>query len=231
MRLGDLRKALLQLQFTSISDLSKSTSLVNEFNLSLWQNMQRGFYKPMIKAYKNLKLKDEKFHLLKDLSNSLNGLSLISNLIQIEDPLLNFSPVELQASLSLIEHTHHYSNSSTVSWEIAAWLNEKLMDKLNHTSDHRTKNNLYLKKKLNKGVNLALSNVAPKWLDRRIVSVDYLPYIRTICRAEEIRTEINNKRGNRFFHYLHGMKVPSTSTKPNILAAACKVMQESIKKN
>jgi len=36
----------------------------------------------------------------------------------------------------------------------------------------------------------------------------------------------NYKRGNRFFHYLHSLKVPTASIKPNILAAACRMLQE-----
>ncbi|KZC10574.1 ATPase family AAA domain-containing protein 5 [Dufourea novaeangliae] len=68
-----------------------------------------------------------------------------------------------------------------------------------------------------------------EWINRKVICnshLNYFPCLRTICRAEESRSNMNNKRGNRFFHYLHSLKAPSVLLKSNILAAACKIMHD-----
>lgn len=61
------------------------------------------------------------------------------------------------------------------------------------------------KHKTMNGLNDAIS--ITNQLDRRSISVDYQSTLRTICRSEQIRFIANNKRKNRFYHYLKGLNV------------------------
>lgn len=135
---------------------------------------------------------------------------------------------KLQPGLSLTEDTTSYSVLQNISSEIGEWIDQKIIRK-NHLNDKNRiqyQGTLNLRKQLNKGVDSALSQITSYTSDNRSVSLDYLPCVRTICRTEECRTISNIKRGNRFFHYLNGSRLPATSIKPNILAAACTILQE-----
>uniref|UniRef100_T1J3H8 Small ribosomal subunit protein uS4 n=1 Tax=Strigamia maritima TaxID=126957 RepID=T1J3H8_STRMM len=46
--------------------------------------------------------------------------------------------------------------------------------------------------------------------NRRNLSVDYFPYVRSICQAEKLRQLTNTKRGGRFLHYLDSLGIPSS---------------------
>lgn len=241
--MGDLRRALLQLQYLLLSGppvLSEQSTIMKPL---LWQDMQCYLYKPMIKLSKRNKTKTDKnikkSHnridntvILNNLANNLDGLSLVSSLIDIEDIALNIVEIKEQSNLSLAENISLYSASQNLKKDIASYISNIILYK-NFDTNKQTQdqNNIILRKQLNQGVDVALSHVMPTCLDRRIMTVDYLPAIRTICRAEEARSNANYKRGNRFFHYLHSLKVPTISMKPNILAAACRMLQEKIDKN
>ncbi|XP_076296984.1 enhanced level of genomic instability 1 [Lasioglossum baleicum] len=236
VQIGDLRKAILQLQYLMLSNpthvAKPSIILKNLF----WQNMGHNLYKPAIKASKKQKAKkiaDSKAtnfgkHVLNDVANKLNNIVLLSSLIDLGDSALNLSEIKMQPCLSLIESTASYSASNSISLDIAEWLSEKVVydGQLNGCDGTSYQNSIALKRQLNKGINSALSHATSLLYDRQILSTDYLPCLRTICRAEESRISMNNKRGNRFFHYLHSLKGPSMSLKPNILSAACKVMRD-----
>ncbi|OAD55277.1 ATPase family AAA domain-containing protein 5, partial [Eufriesea mexicana] len=163
-------------------------------------------------------------------ATKLDNIALLSSLIDIEDSALNLCQIKTQPNLSLIENTAPYSASTDMCLDIAEWIGNKIIykDQLNDYDGTQHQNNIMLKKQLNEGLNLALSQTTSLLLDRQIIATDYLPSIRTICRAEELRANTNNKRGNRFFHYLHNLKTPSTLFKPNILAAACKIMYDKV---
>ena len=167
---------------------------------------------------------------MNELANDLDTMSLVTTLIEIDDPALVVSSLKFEASLSLNENMNTYSSINNTSLEIAEWLSDKIMNgKQSIDTDTNASQNLRqltLRKELNTGVNMALSKIPQQTLDGRVITVDYLPSLRTICRAEENRVTSNNKRGNRFFHYLQNLRGPSTSTKPNILSAACKMLRE-----
>ncbi|KAG7210658.1 hypothetical protein KM043_012166 [Ampulex compressa] len=237
---GDLRKALLELQYLSLSGSAlQSGTRLEKYNASLWQNMRQYVYRPLIRAGKRRSVKknldretgrEERIAALDALANILDNLALRSSLITIEDPALCVIHVEPQASLTLAEDLSPYCSSQSLSTEMAEWIADKTLYKEQSSRCERVQShgNYMLKKQLNGGVNAALSNVASLVLDRRIIAVDYLPSVRAICRAEERRAAVKGKRGNRFFHYLHGIKVPASVIKPNILSAACKMMQEKV---
>lgn len=165
-----------------------------------------------------------------NLANDLDALSLVARLIDIDDTALNPPEANAQPSLSLAENLSLYSASRHLSADIASFISDRI---LYRESDGNAQgpSNAVLRNRLHRGVDQALSYVTPVCLDRRVMATDYLPTVRTICRAEDSRCAGNHKRGSRFFHYLHSLKVPAASMKPNILAAACRTLQEKIDKN
>ncbi|KYN10078.1 PREDICTED: replication factor C subunit 1 [Trachymyrmex cornetzi] len=232
---GDLRQALLQLQYLLLSGLPVLSQQSMIAKSLLWQDMQRYLYKPAIKLNKRHKTKkttntknSNDTYILNNLAEDLDSLSLMSSLIDVEDTTLDMSEEKMQPNLSLAENMSFYSTLHDLNADIADFINSQILYKNFDANEHVQKNqsNIILRKQLKQGVDLALSHVTSMCLDRRIMALDYLPTARTICRAEESRSSINYKRGNRFFHYLHSLKVPSASMKPNILAAACKMLQE-----
>ncbi|XP_076632832.1 enhanced level of genomic instability 1 isoform X1 [Colletes latitarsis] len=235
---GDLRKAILQLQYLLLSGPVQIPEQCIIFKNSFWQNMHHYLYKPAIKISKRQRTKkiadgkvtNDNKEILNDVASKLDNIVLLSSLINIEDTALNLWQIKTQPSLSLIEDTASYSVSNNICLNIAEWISNKVTykDHLNKHDETQYQNNIILKKQLNNGINIALSHTASLVLDRRIISTDYLPSVRTICRAEECKVKMNLKRGNRFFHYLHSLKVPSTSFQPNILSAACQVMYDKI---
>ncbi|KAK7871691.1 hypothetical protein R5R35_009051 [Gryllus longicercus] len=58
------------------------------------------------------------------------------------------------------------------------------------------------------------------WPQRRAVSLDYMSCLRTISRLENDRVSVNDKRNNRFFHYLRGL---GAHPSPSALDTACNV--------
>ncbi|XP_066602918.1 enhanced level of genomic instability 1 [Prorops nasuta] len=236
---GDLRKALIQLQYlliTSSIRFSKQSLL----NGSMWRDMRHYLYKPAIKYQKKqISMKsselskftsNKELEVLNKLALSLDSLSLVSRLVDVKDLAFNELQVKLHDSLSLVPNSDPYSSLHSLSSEIAEWISNKTMyDKASlDCTKNPSKSDYLLKQKLNWGVDHALSPVTLT-LDRQVIATDYLPQIRTICRAEEQRSSSQSKRGNRFYHYLQGLRLPSTTIKPNILAAACKAMQEKSK--
>lgn len=200
---------------------------------SLWQDMQRYLYKPAIKLNKKHKIKkstntkNSNTNILNNLAEDLDSLSLVSSLIDIKDAALDMSEENVQPNLSLAENVSFYSALRDLNADIANFVNSQILYKNFETNEHvQNQVKIILKKQLNRGVDLALSHVTSMCLDRQIMALDYLPTARAICRAEESRSTTNYKRGSRFFHYLHSLKVPTVSMKPNILAAACRMLQE-----
>nr|XP_033336733.1 ATPase family AAA domain-containing protein 5 [Megalopta genalis] len=238
IQIGDLRKAILKLQYLMLSNPTHVIAQSIIFKNSFWESVRYNLYKPAIKENKKQKTKkaaDRKVtnfnkHILDNLANKLNDIVLMSSLIHLEDSALNLSQIKMQPSLSLLENTDSYSASNSICFDIAEWLSKTAVysSQLSSSDGTSYRNNITLKRQLNKGVNSALSQTTSFLLDRQVISTDYLPCLRTICRAEESRANMNNKRGNRFFHYLHNLKGPSTSLKPNILSAACRVMRDTV---
>jgi len=167
-------------------------------------------------------------HIINNLADDLDDISLISSLIDIEDTILDMSKESVQPNLSLAENISFYSISHDLNMDIACFISDRILYKNLCVDKYIQNQNSILRKQLSQEVDLALSNVTSVCLDQRIIALDYLPTVRTICRAEESRCTI--KRGNRFFHYLHGLKVPTALMKPNILAAACRMLQEKVDK-
>jgi len=235
LQAGDLRQALLQLQYLLLSGppvLSEQSTIVKP---SLWQDTQRYLYKPAIKLNKrhktkkstNTKSSNDIARILNSLAEDLDGLSLVSSLIDVEDVTLDISEENVQPNLSLAENVSFYSATHELKADIANFISGRVLYKDFKANEHvPNQSNIILRKQLNQGMDLALSHVTSAHLDRRILALDYLPTARTICRAEESRSTANYKRGNRFFHYLHSLKVPTALMKPNILAAACRILQE-----
>lgn len=235
---GDLRKALLQLQYLLVSGFTHINK--HSFNLKgiIWQDMRNYLYKPAIKENKKQKAKSHLKNkinnntnvtdILTTLATNLDNLSLLPSLIEINDPALDVTYTKVEPSLSLIEDATTYSILQNISLEIAEWIDQEIIYKGHLIGKDRIQyqTTLSLKKQLNKGVNITLSKITSWTLDNRSVSVDYLPCIRTICRAEECRAESKSKRGNRFFHYLNGLKWPASSIKQNILTVASKMLHE-----
>lgn len=239
LQAGDLRKALLQLQYLLLSGPPVLSDQSTTVRPSLWQDMQRCLYKPAIKLSKRHKAKKsnertrgDTAHILSRLANDLDGLSLVSCLIDIDDTVLNAPEANAQPNLSLAENLSLYSASRCCSADIASFVRDKILYRDSSGNDHvQNLSNVVLRNQLNQGVDLALSHVTSACPDRRVMATDYLPVARAICRAEESRSAGNHKRGNRFFHYLHTLNVPAASMKPNILAAACRTLQEKVNKN
>lgn len=202
--------------------------------------MQYYLYKPAIKLINkhrtkkstNTKRTNDTVYILNELAENLDSLSLVSSLIDIEDTILNISEEKTQPNLSLAENISFYSASCDLKADIATFINDRILCNDSNSNERvQNQNNIILRKRQNRGVDLALSHVTFTCLDQRIMALDYLPTIRTICRAEELRSTINSKRSNRFFHYLHSLNMPTVSMKPNILVAACKMLQERKNKN
>lgn len=225
---------MLQLQYLLLSGppvLSEQSIITKP---SLWQDMQRYLYKPAIKLNKRHKTKkstntknSNHIDILNNLAEDLDNLSLMSSLIDVEDVTLDMSEENAQPNLSLAENVSFYSALHNLNADIANFINNQIMYKDFEANEHvQNQNKIILRKQLNRGVDLALSHVTSMCLDRQIIALDYLPTARTICRAEESRSTTNSKRSNRFFHYLHSLKMPTASMKPNILAAACRMLQE-----
>ncbi|XP_012543644.1 ATPase family AAA domain-containing protein 5 [Monomorium pharaonis] len=233
LQAGDLRQALLQLQYLSLSGPPILSEQSTTMKSSLWQDMQHYLYKPTIKLNKKPKTKDldmknsNNAYILNNLAEDLDSLSLMSSLIDIEDTTLNMSKENVQPNLSLAEKMSFYSALDDLNIDIANFINDQVLYKNFKVNKHvQNQSNIILRKQLNRGVDVALSHVTSVCLDQRVIALDYLPTARTICRAEESRSSANSKRGSRFFHYLHSLKVPTASMKPNILAAACRMLQE-----
>ncbi|XP_034192215.1 enhanced level of genomic instability 1 isoform X4 [Osmia lignaria lignaria] len=230
---GDLRKAILQLQYLLLSGPPQMLEHAINFKNSLWQNMQYYLYRPAIIVSKKQKKKkavsskviNNNRNLLNDVADKLDSITLLTSLMTTEDTALNLCELKIQPSLSVVENTALYSTCNNVCLEIAEWIGNKIMYKDHDYDGIRYQNNITLRKQLNKEINLALSHTVSLLLDHQIIATDYLPFIRTICRAEEYRANRNNKRGNRYFHYLHNLK-SSSLLKPNILSAACKIMHD-----
>ncbi|XP_060815268.1 ATPase family AAA domain-containing protein 5 [Bombus pascuorum] len=238
---GDLRKAILQLQYLLLSGPPRILEQTINFKNSFWQNIRYYIHKPAIKITKRGKRKrvasnevtnDDK-NTLNNIANKLDNIALLSSLIEIEDCALNLWQIKAQPNLSLVENTAPYSASSNICLEIAEWIGSKIIckEELNDYNGTQYQDNIMLKKQSNKGVNEVLSQTTSLLLDHQIIATDYLPSVRTICRAEALRANNNNKRRNRFFHYLHNLKAPSTLFQPNILAAACKIMHDKVDNN
>ncbi|XP_017890426.1 ATPase family AAA domain-containing protein 5 isoform X2 [Ceratina calcarata] len=255
LQTGDLRRSLLQLQYLLLSGplkiLDRSVNLKNSF----WHSVLCNVYKPAIKVSKRSKKRskassNEKINdksILIDLASKLDDIALMSSLTDVQDTALDLSEIKIQPNLSLIEDTSTYSSSSDVCLEISEWIGNKVM-RTGQFSDSELQlhNNIVLRKQINKNVDLVLARATTFVLDRRILAMDYLPSVRAICRAEKSRATANSKRGNRFFHYLHNLKVAAamaattttttTTTmtaasvfKPNILTAACDMMHDAIR--
>lgn len=238
MQSGDLRKAILQLQYLLLSGPPRILEQTINFKNSFWQNVRYYVYKPAIKVSKkrkrkraiNHKITNDDKNIISDIANKLDNIALVSSLIEIEDSALDLWQIKTQPNLSLLENTALYSASSNISLELAEWIGSKVIckEQLYKYNGTQYPNSIMLKKQLNKGVNVVLSQTTSLLLDHQIIATDYIPSVRTICRAEESRANSNNKRGNRFFHYLHNLKASSTLFKPNILTAACKIMCDKI---
>lgn len=208
---------------------------------SLWQDVQYHLYKPVIKLDKkrktekkntNMKKSNYTAYTLNKLADDLDNISLASSLLDTEDTTLSISEEKAQPNLSLTESVSFYSASRDLNTDIANFLSNQMLYKNSKPNENiQSQSNIILRKQLNRGVDQALSQVTSTCLDRRIMALDYLPAARTICRAEDSRFAITNKRGNRFFHYLHSLEnVSAVWMKPNILAAACKTLQEKVNK-
>lgn len=239
LQYGDLRKAILQLQYILLSGPPRILKQTINFKDSFWRKMKYYIYKPVIKE-NNYKKKREKMInnektigdkiMLLDIAKKLDNIALLSSLIDIEDSALNLEQIKIHSNLSLVENSAQYSASNNICSEIAEWIGNQIInkDQLFGYNEIQYQNNIMLRKQLSKGLNITLSHTTSLLLDRQIIATDYLPSVRTICRAEELRANSNNKRGNRFFHYLHNLKASSTFFKSNVLAAACKVMYDEI---
>lgn len=57
-------------------------------------------------------------------------------------------------------------------------------------------------------------------LDRKTVSMDYFANLRDISRLEMDRQAMNNKRGNRFYHYFQGLGIDCNET---VMKQACQI--------
>ncbi|XP_011337691.1 uncharacterized protein LOC105279536 isoform X2 [Ooceraea biroi] len=238
LQAGDLRQALLQLQYLVMSGPPVLSEQSTTMKSSFWQDVQRYVYKPAVKLSRkqktkkdvNTKTSNNIVHIMNSLADDLDGVSLVSSLIDVEDAVLNMSKENVQPNLSLAENVSFYSASHGLSVDIASFVSDRILYKNLRVNEYVQNQNIVLRKQLNQEVDLALSHVTSTCLDQRIMALDYLPTARAICRAEESRSTANYKRGNRFFHYLHGLKVPTAFMKPNILAAACKMLQERVDK-
>jgi len=234
LQAGDLRQALLQFQYLLMSGPSILSEQFITAKSSFWQDMQHFVYKPAIKlnrrqkTTKDTNTKKKNMHIINNLADDLDGISLVSSLIDIEDTILDMSKENMQPNLSLAENISFYSISHDLNADIAGFMTDRILCKNLCVGKYIQNQNIVLRKQLSQEVDLALSNVTSVCLNQRIIALDYLPTVRTICRAEESRCTI--KRGNRFFHYLHGLKMPTALMKPNILAAACRMLQEKIDK-
>lgn len=245
---GDLRRAVHQLQYLVLSGLPQSCQVPRAFGENLWQDVKSNVYKPAVKSDKRMgkrkqkaeRLKEkqenqdtlenketkETIDVLQNLSDDLETISLFSNFTEIDDRVLTFSELKFEPCLSLTENEESYSSNNLQMMEISQWLRSRVVDKDAKVDKSNCNRFLLMKKELNFGVNLALSQVASNNLDSYSVRTDYLPTVRTICRAEDMKSNCNLKRGNRFFHYLQNLRLPSASTKSNVLAAACKILQD-----
>lgn len=220
------------MQYLLVSGFTHVTRYPINSRSILWQDIRYYIYQPAIKENKKQKAKgrltNKSTNILTNLADHLDNLSLLPSLIEINDPALDMVCTKLQPGLSLTEDTTSYSVLQDISSEIGEWIDQKIIRKnyLNEKNRIQYQGTLSLRKQLNKGIDSALSQITSYTSDNRSVSLDYLPCVRTICRTEECRTVSNIKRGNRFFHYLNGLRLPATSIKPNILAAACTMLQE-----
>lgn len=240
LQTGDLRRCLLQLQYLLLSGPPRSIERgVNLKNL-FWHSILYNVYKPAVKVSRKSKKsqasKREKINdrsILTDVASKLDDVALMSRLTDVQDTALDLSAIKFQPNLSFAEDTSLYSTSSNLSLEISEWIGNKVMRTGQLTdSEMQHHNKILCRKQINKNVDLVLSRATSFVLDRNILATDYLPYIRTICRAEQSRANTNNKRGNRFFHYVHNLKAVSPATassvfKPNILTAACNMLYDA----
>lgn len=150
----------------------------------------------------------------------------MANLSQRRDFVLDEDEHFAQDSLSLSENMCDYRPMDQLSSEIYDWIEEStLRQNCWEAKDVTSVESLIQKKKINRGVNMALMPTVMNSLDRRAVSVDLLPYVRAICRAEEIRQQSNAKRTNRFYHYMQGI----VTARPHCFTEACKTFQERSK--
>ena len=213
--------------------------VIHRFGISLWRKTQQCLYKPAVKSSKKLKKKvvaqgsvTRDVDILSQLADDLESVSLVTKLIGIDDVSWTRQNTKSVINLSLSEDTRPYSYSDTISFDIAEFLTYELIQKKEACDSEQISDQVSSKlntmRQVNNDINSFLATVASSTTDKRMISVDYLPSVRAICRAEETRNSSNYKRGNRFFHYLHGGKLPTNST--NILSAASKIMQEKQEK-
>ncbi|KAF7992038.1 hypothetical protein HCN44_001363 [Aphidius gifuensis] len=233
----DIRKSIIQLQYLLATGSINDHCVCGDFDKTFYLDMRNYIYKPAIKNKHSTSMNK--------LSNSLDAISFLSSLVDINDPILNDHDnnklkLKFEPSLSLLENNNLYSNNHVQSYEIASWIRNYIFlknskqssvvvvesDTLNSNNNNNNNNNnmLIFKKQFINGVNLALSKVTTFNIDNQAIYLDYLPTIRTICRTEDIKLKNNAKRGKRFFHYLSNLRLPAASMKPNILSAASKIM-------
>jgi hypothetical protein len=231
-----LRKGLLQLQYLLLSNKEHIPFTSLAINNSPLPDLQIYIYKLVMKAGKNKK-KNEIFNnknlnvtTLDNLVNYLDGFTLISILVNIDDPTSHLLDLKSEASISLIENPRYYSSLDSISLDIGNWFNDTIK-KLIFNNFKKINNEintcnyqLSMKKQINNNTNSILSKIAPITSDQQSLTVDYFSNIRTICRAEEIRNELNYKRGNRFYHYLQNSKIVIDKSN-NALSVASKILQ------
>ncbi|XP_014209407.1 ATPase family AAA domain-containing protein 5 [Copidosoma floridanum] len=233
---GDLRKGILQLQYILLSGKEHIPSRTLSSNNISWKDMLTQIYKPATKAEKRDKQTNEGAKCtnsaLNNLANNLDSFSVMSTFMDIEDPTLNLPTLQSEPSLSLAENMNCYSHLDGTSLEISNWMSDSVRN-LNLNTSKKLKDQMVisgcstLKKQQILDVYSKLSNVTSNQLDRRVLVLDYLSSTRTICRAEEIRRQLNSKRGNRFFHYLQGSKISNAVMRTgNTLIFGCKMLQE-----
>ncbi|XP_012262398.2 ATPase family AAA domain-containing protein 5 [Athalia rosae] len=232
LRNGDLRQSLLQLQYILLSGPPSITQLSSNISSTLWTDMQSFLYKPAVKFSKERSKKNSggdrstaelDTKLMDSLAMKLDTISLVSSLTDVENPTLPPWRRELSPSLSPLEDLKPYSNTADLSTEIADWL-QRISLSYDQPTLPKNFEHMTMKRNVKLGIDLALSQAISPTLEHAPTAVDYLPTIRAMCRSEQKRLKLNNKRGNRFHNYLHGLRLASASE--NVLAAASAVFQE-----
>lgn len=144
------------------------------------------------------------------------------------EPTAQFWQIHPVNSLLLTENYEMYHEANNLSYEISQWLVEHnlIQCKKSDVCDYDVNvavpdleerryatifaililfNDFYFRwrKKVHKSME-AVTDIIPPFclLDRTGICRDYFPFMRTICRMENDRFAKNNKRKNRFYHYL-----------------------------
>ncbi|XP_058810661.1 uncharacterized protein LOC131675639 isoform X2 [Phymastichus coffea] len=233
---GDLRKSLLQLQYLLISDrehISYTSLALSDLS---WSSMKNYIYKPAMKVDKIIRKQHlQNYEIMNNLVENLDSFSLVSNLMNIKDPTNILINVKYEPSTSLMQNILTYCSLDDVSLEIGNVINDSVKNAVLSICKEKSNDSYYVNeifKTSSKGqhiihINSILSKIPSFSSDHKSVILDYLPSIRDICRAEKVRNHLNNKRGNRFFHYLQNSRFFTGSMKTsNIFSAACKMLQE-----